>query len=672
MSLYHCPECLAELVSASADLRCPACAAHYPVVDGLPLLCRQSDFYYGEVSRDVMDRLLARAREADWHRALLEHADAVDGMDFYDYASSDTRSGFKFLLDRFENGTVLDYGCGPGTITTSLARNFAHVFATDLTYERAQFTRLRATQEDLLNITVFCSGDTPHIPLPGKSMDLIILNGVLEWIPDFRPGEPRAIQIEFLKEMRRVLKDDGFLYVGIENRTGYGYFFGQKEEHTLLRFASLLPRRAADFYSRRARGKPFRTYTYTQNGYKALLAAAGLERTQFFGLLPNYREIEKAFRTSDRNMVRESLLGKRGGKRIRNALVRPIFPAIVGSYGILAANQPVRPYFERLVDHVSKTRLAGDRLEIPSYAVSHAGAVHLKITGRRGSYYLKLPLSSRMERRMARGVDGMRNLQALAGESADALLMPYPVTWDKYLGQAFLLEPLMPGEALDKMMPKMPLSASVPKLSAYLALLGKSTRRMGGTWAEVLANKAADYGMRLAESYQLRGLPDIQVGTKVRSIADYTGAAADGAQGFHCAIHGDFWHGNVLFDGKEMTLTAVMDWDFYEPQSLPFLDLFNLLVKDTQYFRNRGLGQTIIELHRRLAAQSAERARIEPYAAEMGVDSALAPLFLVVYWIRQSLLLLNVDLPKPASAYREAIGEPLNYFYEAATKQAAL
>ena len=72
------------------------------------------------------------------------------------------------------------------------------------------------------------------LPFSDNFFDLVILNGVLEWVAldedtileqhwdGKRAGKtsyrktPEEMQIEVLKELRRVLKPDGFLYIAIK------------------------------------------------------------------------------------------------------------------------------------------------------------------------------------------------------------------------------------------------------------------------------------------------------------------------------------------------------------------------------------------------------------------------------------------------------------------------
>ena len=279
----------------------------------------------------------------------MEHERTAELLYFRDFAMSESRAGFKFLLDKFETGSVLECRCGLGTITTSLARNFATVYATDLSMENVQFTRIRTRQQNLSKVTLFYSGGAPHIPLVDKSLDVIVANGVLEWIPEDHSGEPRSAQLEFLRELRRVLKNDGILFLGVENRFGYGYLMGRKEDHTGLRLAAPIPRIISNVYSRAIRGKPYGTYTHSRSGYQSLLKSAGFPAVDFWGLVPDYLQIQKVVRLSDKNMIRGSLSNGTAAKRIRNLALEPMLPSVVGSFGILAGTETATPYITRLL-----------------------------------------------------------------------------------------------------------------------------------------------------------------------------------------------------------------------------------------------------------------------------------------------------------------------------------
>jgi hypothetical protein len=95
-----------------------------------------------------------------------------------------------------------------------------------------------------------------------------------------------------------VLKPGGTLLLGIENRYAAHYFAGAREDHTDLRFSSLIPRRLADLYNRRAKGVPFETPTHSREALRELLRGAGLN-PRIAAVLPSYQQPRLAFDEAD-------------------------------------------------------------------------------------------------------------------------------------------------------------------------------------------------------------------------------------------------------------------------------------------------------------------------------------------------------------------------------------
>lgn len=292
--LFRCPTCEGGLQSDGDGnaLICDDCTAKWPIRDGIPCFLLEATLPDYGLAAD-MAALVKIAQSRGWLEALERHLAQAGARREYvrEYVASEARADFRFLMSCDEKATILDVGSGWGNIAIAFARNSHLVFALDTTLANLQFIRIRAQQEGLNNV-VSVLGDATCLPLPPASFDGVLMVGVLEWVPWGRnDGTPRRLQVRALKEAFQVLRPGGQLYVGIENRLGFKNFLGAREPHTELRFISLLPRVLGNFYSMKARGKPFREWTYSQRGLTQLLTQAGFSSVNFYYPIPSYQNI---------------------------------------------------------------------------------------------------------------------------------------------------------------------------------------------------------------------------------------------------------------------------------------------------------------------------------------------------------------------------------------------
>jgi SAM-dependent methyltransferase len=119
--------------------------------------------------------------------------------------------------------------------------------------------------------------------------DLVTCVGVLEWVPKFRSGDPREVQLEFLRRARTVLAPGGQFVIGIENRLGLKYLLGAPDDHIgVPHIASYDATLASEKWLRQS-GQALRSFTFSRAELDELLAAAGFTRTTFFAALPDYK-----------------------------------------------------------------------------------------------------------------------------------------------------------------------------------------------------------------------------------------------------------------------------------------------------------------------------------------------------------------------------------------------
>lgn len=141
------------------------------------------------------------------------------------YHLSSVRSNLLRPFQHWMKGKrILEIGCGCGAISRYLGENAAEVVSVEGSYRRASIARSRC--RDLSNVTVICA---PSDTLPDLGeFDAVLLIGVLEYARVFigENGEQHLLQA-----CKARLKNDGKLFVAIENKLGIKYFAGAREDH---------------------------------------------------------------------------------------------------------------------------------------------------------------------------------------------------------------------------------------------------------------------------------------------------------------------------------------------------------------------------------------------------------------------------------------------------------
>ncbi|KAI0647840.1 methyltransferase type 11 [Trametes meyenii] len=115
------------------------------------------------------------------------------------------KNSAEYLLPYLKpNMTLLDVGCGPGTITADFAALLHEGQVTGLEVPNSDIldkARANAAQRGLTNIT-FVSGDANALPFADGTFDVVHAHQVLQHV-----GDP----VQMLKEMRRVTKPGGIV-----------------------------------------------------------------------------------------------------------------------------------------------------------------------------------------------------------------------------------------------------------------------------------------------------------------------------------------------------------------------------------------------------------------------------------------------------------------------------
>ena len=216
-----CLRCSTEMERTPAAVTCRNCEQSWLIKDGIPRFFQPS-YYWGEVTQEHALSILEEVRRLGWREAAT-HRFKCD-PDLLATVIGNQRLSWFPLLGLGADSVALDIGSGYGAITHALSYLVGQVYSLEAIPERVEFTRLRLSQERIQNVhQIQATALDP--PFCDESFDLIVVNGVLEWVGEWDQNRgAREVQLRFLRKLAQLLKRSGVLVIGIENRFGYSVF----------------------------------------------------------------------------------------------------------------------------------------------------------------------------------------------------------------------------------------------------------------------------------------------------------------------------------------------------------------------------------------------------------------------------------------------------------------
>jgi len=289
-SHYTCPLCQNCLQELHHSYVCKQCDRTWPIVNEISRFADE-ELSYSVFTPEIAEKVTELAEQKNWQEAIDTYSNMI-GKYTLGYITNEARADWHIILPLNPEATVLDIGSGWGNIAISLSRWCKQAYCGDVNMINLRLLRTRLRDRKINNVSLFQYEPNAFLRLPFKdsSIDVVLLNGVLEWMGAAEiDATPRDVQLKALKEIKRVLKPGGALYIGIENRCSLAALRGQKI-HGELPFIGLLPRVIANAITKTVTGRPHRTYIYTISGYRKLLRQAGLNKIDFYLPYPSYHD----------------------------------------------------------------------------------------------------------------------------------------------------------------------------------------------------------------------------------------------------------------------------------------------------------------------------------------------------------------------------------------------
>lgn len=336
------------------------------------------DFYCDGVVEDELLEIVKKYDSGEFRQIIEERAKWP-----VLYHLSPLRENIVDWLPMDKNAKVLEIGSGCGAITGKLAEKAGSVTCVELSRKRSLINAYR--HQDCGNVTIHLGNFKDIEPDLPKDFDYICFIGVFEYGQSYIGTEDPYV--DWLKMMRRHLKEDGRIVIAIENRLGLKYFAGCMEDHLGTYFSGI-----EDY----AGGGGVRTFVRSR--LEQMLDESGLEEYSFYYPYPDYKFMTAVYSDQRlprpgelydnlRNFDRDRMLLFDEKQAFDGLIKDGLFPVFSNSYMVVIGPEPDVKYAkysnDRAAEYAIRTELLveNERPLIRKYAISAEAAEHIQGMG---------------------------------------------------------------------------------------------------------------------------------------------------------------------------------------------------------------------------------------------------------------------------------------------------
>lgn len=190
------------------------------------------------------------------------------------YHLSHIRGNILRQIKMIGSESVLEIGSGCGAITTTIAEQAAKVTCVDLSRTRSLINAYR--NQDFSNIEIVVGNFEDIEKKITELYDVVTLIGVFEYAAYYiHSDDPYH---EFLNMVLKHIKSGGKLLIAIENRLGFKYFAGCREDHLGTFFEGI------EGYKNK-KG----IQTFSKKEWQDIFKKSGVENYTFYYPYPDYK-----------------------------------------------------------------------------------------------------------------------------------------------------------------------------------------------------------------------------------------------------------------------------------------------------------------------------------------------------------------------------------------------
>ena len=333
------------------------------------------DFY---CDGEVEDELLAIARD----HSPVEFGQIIEEKKSWPvlYHLSSQRENIVSWLPINKDMKVLEIGSGCGAITGALSKKAGSVTCVDLSKKRSLINAYR--HEDCDNVTIRVGNFQDIEPKLDIDYDYALLIGVFEYGQSYIGGQTPFK--DFLKIIRKHVKNDGKIVIAIENKYGLKYWAGCREDHLGTFFSNI---------ENYPDGGGVRTFS--KKGLERIFDSCGETEYSFYYPYPDYKFMTTLY--SDkylpkigelynnlRNYDRDRMLLFDEKKVFDGLIEEEMFPFYSNSYLVVLGNKPDTEYIRYSNDRAPQYQIsteickAGRKRIVKKHALLKEGIQHIE------------------------------------------------------------------------------------------------------------------------------------------------------------------------------------------------------------------------------------------------------------------------------------------------------
>lgn len=225
--MFFCPQCRTELMLNEKILSCKKCNENYPYENEIsifPVFTKHKGFndnlkkLNNEIKRDGFETAI--------EKFLIKNPELRSSLTYTKY---DRSADSIFHCIGNSNQKCLEIKSELGNKVEILSNIFNQVYSIEIEDDLIEFQKIRFNQRKRNNIIV-AKCDLIKLPFSDNFFDLILCNNLLDTISNYYDSSESESQNLLIKELKRVIKPNGKIIFGVENKFGIKLVKNERHE----------------------------------------------------------------------------------------------------------------------------------------------------------------------------------------------------------------------------------------------------------------------------------------------------------------------------------------------------------------------------------------------------------------------------------------------------------